>query len=428
MQKKYALVGLGNRSHSYLIELFKSYSDLADIVALYDIERYRSEDAMHDYGFEAKIYDNYDDLLKTSGADTIIICSPESAHTDQIIKALDAGYGVITEKPLCLTETEAQGIIDAEKRNGRPIFMGFNYRHIPLMRRIREIIATEKIGQPVSIDLSWYLDFKGHGLSYFRRWHRLMKLSGGLLITKATHHFDLASWWMGDTPETVYAQTRQNFFGPKNTHLRDRFNLTPIADKDVDLEKLSQELGYSVGRVRNYRRDYDPWGEDVDIPDTMAVIVSYKNGGILNYSLNASVPYEGWNLAINGTGGRIESGITDAKPDPGIRRNTKVMDLSGNILGSDQTQFVSWPEYYRILFMPHWGEHTEELIPNIADGHGGGDYAMFDLAFGRREATDHEKMLGLFPSAIDGAYSVAIGDAANRSSAQGKPVKLTIKP
>lgn len=61
----------------------------------------------------------------------------------------------------------------------------------------------------------------------------------------------------------------------------------------------------------------------------MAVMVRYKNGAILNYTLNASVPFEGWNLAINGTKGRFESKITDNKPSPGWQERYQIVGSDG---------------------------------------------------------------------------------------------------
>ena len=68
------------------------------------------------------------------------------------------------------------------------------------------------IGEILNIDLEWILDTV-HGADYFRRWHRYMKNSGGLLVHKATHHFDLINWWMEDEPVKVSAFGNRRFYG-----------------------------------------------------------------------------------------------------------------------------------------------------------------------------------------------------------------------
>lgn len=424
-----ALIGLGHRSHSWLMEMTGTYKDTVEVVGLCDAVIARARDANTAYEMDVPVFADHREMLAKTRPDLVIVIVPEFLHAECIIAALDAGCAVATEKPLCTTGEDAQKILEAEKRAGKRVFMGFNYRYIPLMAKIKELLLDGAIGRPVSMDLTWYLDYKGHGASYFRRWHRQLKNSGGLLITKGSHHLDLANWWMGDAPSKVFARCTRNFFGPgkspfKGVRCRDCAHAkkcpmyTEVCVKEPDYEKLSQELGYRVRGVRNYLRDACVYGDDVDIYDTHALVVEYKNGGILNYTLNAAVPFEGWNLAINGTNGRLESKITDAKPAapwvPAEWRKT----YKGAV--------VEWPAEYRVFVMPHDRDAFEVTVPNIADGHGGGDFKMFDALFlGKGVENDR---LGLFASARDGALSVAIGDAANRSAASGLPVPIPDLP
>ncbi len=386
-----------------------------------------------EYGLNvARTYTDFPTMLDEAKPDAVIIVAPERFHAEQIVAALDRGCDVATEKPLCLTMEESRRILDAERRNNRKVFMGFNYRHIPLLSKVREILLAGTIGRPVSIDLTWYLDYRGHGASYFRRWHRRMVESGGLLITKASHHFDLANWFMNDRPASVYAKGRQNFFGPgRHPYQGERCStckhgpecdwFTPVNIRSPNYEQLSQELGYTVKGVRDYARDYCPFGNDVDIPDTMSVLVEYERGGLLSYSLNASVPFEGWNLAINGTGGRLETKITDAKPSPEGEAGYKILSKDGRRQGSDTYRIVEWPDRYQILVMPHEGKAHRIEVPNVMEGHGGGDGVLFERFF---RGTQTEDPLQSFASALDGVWSVAVGAAANESIACGSSVSI----
>src|SRR4029453_10223349 len=69
-------------------------------------------------------------------------------------------------------------------------------------QQMKEILMSGEIGKVISVDFSWYLDVL-HGADYFRRWHRLRKNSGSLLVHKATHHFDLMNWWLAADPVEV---------------------------------------------------------------------------------------------------------------------------------------------------------------------------------------------------------------------------------
>jgi predicted dehydrogenase len=432
-KKKCGIVGIGNRAHSWMIGIVELHNQNAELTALCDLNTDRCHDANRYYETNATVYSNYEEMLEKEDLDIVVVTTPESFHADNIARALDAGCDVATEKPLCITGDDAKKILDAEERNGKKIFMAFNYRHIPLASKVKELILADEIGKPVSMDLTWYLDYKGHGASYFRRWHRLLEKSGGLLVTKASHHFDLANWWMGDIPEKVYGNCTQNFFGPgKNPYKGTRCSecehgekcewYTDVCIKDRTKE-LSEELGYKVRTVRDYIRDYCPFGDEVDIYDTMAVQVKYKNGGLLNYSLNASVPFEGWNLAINGTKGRLETKITDKKPAQGWQKYFKMVGKDGSILNEDGCFVSAWPENYSIFVMPHDKNAYEIDIPNIAEGHGGGDYKVFEAVFG--SGIPAEDPLNIFASAINGALSTGIGSAANISSQTGEPVMMS---
>ena len=77
------------------------------------------------------------------------------------------------------------------------------------------------IGEVLSLDFHWLLNIH-HGADYFRRWHRNKENSGGLMVHKATHHFDLINWWLSSVPESVFAQGHRNFYTPKTA---DRYGL-----------------------------------------------------------------------------------------------------------------------------------------------------------------------------------------------------------
>jgi predicted dehydrogenase len=64
---------------------------------------------------------------------------------------------------------------------------------MPLASKVRELMMQGIVGRPLSVSFSWMLD-TSHGADYFRRWHREKDKSGGLLVHKATHHFDIINW------------------------------------------------------------------------------------------------------------------------------------------------------------------------------------------------------------------------------------------
>src|SRR6185503_9481399 len=94
------------------------------------------------------------------------------------------------------------------------IRVAFNYRYTPVRSQVKELLMGGVIGDVLSVDFNWVLDIS-HGADYFRRWHSQKKNSGGLMVHKATHHFDLVNWWLSAMPVTVRAQGKREFYTPK---------------------------------------------------------------------------------------------------------------------------------------------------------------------------------------------------------------------
>jgi len=415
-RKRCAFVGIGHRVGSWIDPAVTRYAGGVEVVGLCDPVVRRCEDVKEQYKLaSAGCYGDYDRMLAETRPDMVVVCSPEGFHADQIVKALRAGARVATEKPLCVTGADARSILAAEREAGRPVYMGFNYRHVPLCLKVKELLLGGVIGEVVSADLSWHLDYRGHGASYFRRWHAVMANSGGLLIHKGTHHVDALNWWLDDRPETVFACRGCPHAGECEFYY------------DADPGRKAAELGYQPGHVRDYDGDLCVWRDEVDIYDTHALTIRYARGAVVNYSLNASVPWEGWDLRINGAGGRIETGINDGKPAAGWQRYGVAMQLGrtgrpARVLNKDEFYMAGWPQNYTIQVFPHDKVAYQVEAPNIASGHGGGDEKITDGFYGEAAV---ENPLGAFATAIDGAFSMAVGAAANESVRLRRAVEIS---
>jgi len=434
-RRRVAVVGIGHRAGSWIRAVADGYSNRIEVVALCDPVPQRCHDAIEYWRLgNTRVYTELDTLLDKERPDQVVICAPESVHAEMIIRSLASGAWVVTEKPLCTGAADAVRILEAEREAGRPILMGFNYRHIPLCTKVKALLDEGAIGQVVSADLAWHLDYKGHGSSYFRRWHAEMEKSGGLLVTKATHHFDLANWWIGDRPQRVYAECDRRFFGPEHSPYGDdhahrcrdchQAQRCDLYRPPIDPEQRSRELGYTVRQVADYQGDLCVYRKAIDIYDTHALTVRYRNGAVMNYSLNAAAPFEGFSITIHGTRGRLETGINDNKPEPGWQQRFVVTDQNAGAAPLDKRRFQvrSWPSEYAIHVMPLDAVDYQVTVPNIAQGHGGGDAKIMEAAYG--SGVPEDDPLHIFAGAIDGARSLAIGDAANRSAIEHRAVAI----
>jgi predicted dehydrogenase len=155
-KRRYAIVGTGDRgSGMWGRDLVQRYPDLLEFVGLCDLNPKRSLAAKAFMGVSAPTFTNVDEMIEKTKPELLMVTTVDGFHHEYIIKGLDHGLDVMTEKPLTTDETKCQAILDAEKRNNRKIVVTFNYRYAPAHQQMKEILLSGEIGKVVSVDFSW---------------------------------------------------------------------------------------------------------------------------------------------------------------------------------------------------------------------------------------------------------------------------------
>ena len=421
-KKRYAQVGTGGRARMFYEAIATRYQDSSELVAFCDMSQKRmdySNTILKDQCGHPPVptykSDQFTQMVKEQRPDVIIVTSVDRTHDQYIIKAMELGCDVISEKPITTDSEKAQAIIDAQKQYGKTIRVTFNYRYAPHHSKIRELIASGTIGNVFSVHFEWLLNTQ-HGADYYRRWHRNKQNSGGLLVHKSTHHFDLVNFWLGTQPKTVFAYGDLNFYGQAAAEKRGvtqfyyRCHGSEVAKHDpfaIDLESnpTLKGLYLDAEEESGYIRDRSVFSDDISIEDTMAALVRYKSGAMLSYSLNTYLPWEGFNVAINGSKGRIEY---TALEKPYINAGGKQCDEGATV-------------YHKVRVCPLLDTPYEVEVEAREGGHGGGDPAMLDDIF--LENPPHDP-LSRSADHRDGIRSILTGIAANKSIASGLPVDV----
>jgi len=390
-----ALVGTGARgSFTWGQEILEGYSDVVEIVGLCDINRKRVEAAKKLIGTTAPSFVDFDRMIKETRPDTVMVTTVDATHARYIVRALELECDVMTEKPLCTNEEQCQSILDAQKKSGKKVTVTFNARHDPEAKKIKELLMEKAVGDVISVDFHEYLD-TSHGADYFRRWHRLKQNSGTLLVHKASHHFDLANWWLDSMPVEVTAFGDLKFYGRNNSFRTTHCRVCPFKQQCKFYWDVTQNQGYVKLYVDcesedGYLRDGCVWREDINIYDTMSVVVKYENGVLLNYTANAYLPLEGQAISINGRTGRLDYN-----------------EFGGGGFGN---------KGLRLTRSFGKSEAIQDLEARRAGGHGGADTSLHDLIFRGSAGSDP---LGLRADLRAGARSSLIGIAAYRSIERG---------
>jgi len=421
-RRRYAIVGLGSRHELYQDGIEKVHQAYGQLVGLCDVnlgrvEIARSRSAKNGApvppGYAAA---DFGRMLAETKPDVVIVTTADSAHHDYLIRAMEAGCDVITEKPMTTDAGKCRQILDTRRRTGRNCRVTFNYRYSPPRSQVKDLLMGGEIGDVLSVDFHWLLNTH-HGADYFRRWHSQKKNSGGLLVHKSTHHFDLVNWWLGAMPVSVVATGKREFYTPATARRlglsgpHERCLTCPEKAKcgfylDLNAAPTLKQLYLDQESFDGYIRDRCVFREDIDIEDTMNVIVGYDSGATLSYSLNTFNAWEGYTVAFNGTKGRIEHTIVESVYVNGTET------VQGGIADGGVTTRV----------IPLRGE-PRNIVPWSAVGdHGGGDRLMLEDIFLPNPAPDK------YLRAADeraGACSIAVGIAANRSLETGGGIKIS---
>ena len=429
-KKRLVIVGTGHRGTGFWGKpVLANFGDVIEFVGLCDINPGRLETAKQFMGATCPTFSDFDKMLKETKPDMVIVTTIDATHDLFIVKALEAGCDVITEKPMTTDEDKCQSILDAERRTGRKVIVGFNYRHNPHMKKLREMLLENRVGKVTSVDFHWFLNVF-HGADYFRRWHGYKAKGGSLWVHKAAHHFDLLNWWLDSDPVEVTAFGQLEHYG-KNGEKRG-LNCRTCDHKttckfytDITKDKWLNDLYAKNQQHDGYFRDACVFRQDIDIYDKMSAQILYANGVTVNYSLTTYSPYEGWRIAFNGINGRLESW-----EDIPYQKAPDVDQANRHAAEMTQTKDEKPESFDEIFVMDNFSKKGETIqVPKYKGGHGGGDSRMHDLIF---RNPSNENPLRIMAGTRDGAMSSLIGIAARKSIEQKRVVKISeltdIKP
>ena len=399
-KRRLAMVGTGSRGiGAWGTPVVAAYADVAEFVGLCDVNAERAAVARSMIGTAAPTFTDFDEMVRTTKPDTVIVTTIDSRHAEYVCRGLRLGCDVICEKPLCTTARQAQEILDAHKATGRQLTVTFNARHGAGAVKVKELLLAGTVGEILQVSYDEFLD-RRHGADYFRRWHAFAENSGTLLCHKSSHQFDQLNWWLDADPMEVTAHGRLAVYGRNGPFRHASCRVCTFQKRcefawDITRDERLRKLYVECEDQDGYLRDACVFREGIDIHDTAVVQIRYGSGALVNYSLNAAAPCEGEMLVINGTRGRIEMRNFDRQP----------WKTAADV---------------EIRVIPTAGESRVIPIDTEAEDHGGADVRLRDAIF-RPDATD---LLGQRAGVRAGVMSSLIGIAAVASMAERRTVKV----
>lgn len=402
IKTKLALVGTGSRgTYNWGKPVIEDYKDIVEMVALCDINPKRMEASKAILGINAKCYEakDFDLMIKETKPDIVIVTTTDCFHEKYIVRAMELGCNVISEKPIAIDAGQCQRIADTENLTGKKVFVGFNVRHMNESIEMKKILLSGELGRIIAVDYQECLNTL-HGADYYRRWHGKKKYSGSLLLHKASHQFDLVNWLLDADPVDVQAIGKLAFYGHNNSYRSRNCRTCPFTQKckfywNMTRDNIAMSLYGNCEDVDNYYRDGCVWDNEIDSYDTSSVQVNYNNGTQMSYTMNAFLPFEGQLICFSGENGRLEVRLNAQQP----------WEVQGEMefrLTKDRETTKFW------------------TLKSSSGGHGGADERLKDTIF--------------LPAAPDplcskagsraGIMSSLIGIAARQSIETGQKVKI----
>ena len=312
---------------------------------------------------EAVLVDSAEELLNASQLDALVIATPNYQHADQLLQIFASSeLPILIEKPLVTSIEQVSIIRQAAAAYPAPVWVGMEYRYMPVIGNFRQQLNDGAVGELVMLSI------REHRYPFLKKvgdWNRFNKNTGGTLVEKCCHFFDLMRLLVSDEPARVMASAGQ------------------------DCNHLNEE--------------YD--GQRPDILDSAFVIVDFKSGkrAMLDLSMFAQGSRYEQEICVVGSKGKLECLI------PGPRA----------LWGDRQAPT-------RVVLSPRRPvgpvESETEVDPAIlaAGSHNGSTYYEH---LGFRDA-----ILGNGPVEVgveDGLKAVVMGMAAQESARSGQAIELT---
>lgn len=351
MTLRYGVVGTGNMGQEHIRNL--GAVDGVEVTAVADTDAGMRERAEALTGLAA--YADYREMLGAEPLDALVIASPNHTHRSILVDAMATDLPIIVEKPLCSTVEDCRAVVSAASSRAAPVWVAMEYRFMPPVTRLIEEVRKGTVG---TLRMLAIREHRFPFLDKVGAWNRLAALSGGTMVEKCCHFFDLMRLITGSEPVRLYASGAQDV-----NHL----------DEAVD-------------------------GQAADVIDNAFVVVDFTDGtrAMLDLCMFAEASRDQEEITVTGDDGKVECGIPSSRLSIGKRGHVNRM---GDIL-------------------PMSSEHVpvDPKLLEIGDHHGATYFEH--VAFRDMIRTGGKPAVTL----DDGLKAVAMGQAAERSIREQVPV------
>jgi predicted dehydrogenase len=364
------VLGAGGRGR--ISKLAHRPEEGSELVAICDTQTEVHEQYQKTVRPDIAFYTDYRRLLDEAKVDAVFICTPDYLHEEMAVAALERGIGVYLEKPMAITIEGCDRIINTAAAHNAKLYVGHNMRFFPILRKMKEIIDSGRIGQVQAVWCRHFISYGGD--AYFKDWHSERKYVTSLLLQKAAHDIDIIHYLGGAPTVRTVGMGKLSVYNQ-------------VTDR-----RAPEEPGDSKFNFANWpplaQTKLSPM---IDVEDHSMMFMQLANGVQASYEQCHYTPDMLRNYTVIGTEGRMEN-----SGDHSTREHEAIIRL--------------WTRRVRYI-----ENGTESIsIPPLSGSHGGADPLIVD-AFLHYLKTGEST--GATP--LDARAAVAAGYLATQSLRNG---------
>ena len=360
-------IGAGNRTNKYLEYAIRN-PDRMKLVGVAELNDIRRHAVASKFGLKPEeCFADYERFFENPvPADAILIGTPENMHFEPCMKAIEAGYNVLLEKPIAQSLPECCRIAEAARRKGVIVGVCHVLRYHPYFIKIKEIVDSGQLGEIISIShlAAVGLDRTTHG--FVRGMWRREEITNPMLISKCCHDIDFLLWLTEARCRKLSSFGSLRWFRAENAPK----GSTPRCI-DCPLEK---ECPYSAVDLYYNRRD---WISNFDVPEGATldevILRQLRTGDYGRCVFRCDNDVVDHQVVSMRFAGGATATFTMSAFTAKCYRSIKVMGTMGEIEGDMDAN---------VLYLRKFGQPEQVLdlgtIPDRFAGHGGGDALMMD--------------------------------------------------
>jgi len=366
---QYGVIGTGMMGVEHTLNILALNN--TSVAAIADTDENSRTEGHKAAGPDTTVYEDYRDLLADDTVDAVVVVTPNFTHIDVMRDVLASGKHVLCEKPLCTTTADCQTLIELAEGYDGVIWVGLEYRYMPAVGALIEEVRNGYVG---NIKMVTIREHRFPFLVKVGDWNRFSANTGGTLVEKTCHYFDLMNLILDERPVQVFASGAQD--------------------------------------VNHLDEVYD--GRRSDILDNAYVILDYPSGArsMLDLCMFAEATRDQEELAVVGDKGKLDARIPTSELHLGTRSGEGIPDIGKVETRSIVNDSIKHEGLHHGASYLEHVDFAEAIRAHRSAGGGAAGATAVDA-------------LGTLVSLEDGLWSVAIGEAAHRSIDENRPVQLS---